>query len=302
MSLDLRQLATFRMVATLLSFSGAASALNYAQSTVTMQIQSLEAELDVPLFNRMGRQIELTEAGKRLLEYSERLLDLSEEARLAVSGDATPGGTLVITAPETICTYRLPPILRAFRAAMPATRLIFRPMPYREAYEQVREGLVDVGFLLEKTVNGASLHIECLRPEPMVLLAAPDHPLAERREVFTEDLDGEVVLLTERGCGYRALFEAALARAGVFPAARMEFGSVEAIKACVSAGIGIAVLPHVAVADKLREEEIVALPWAGMPFEVATYLVWNKNKWLSPAMETFIDLCREMIAVPEGVG
>ena len=102
--------------------------LNYAQSTVTAHIQALETDLDAPLFNRLDKRIELTEAGLRLLEYSERLLDLAEETRIAVSNQQTLSGTLTIGAPETVSTYRLPQILRDFRDAMPDVRLKLPPI------------------------------------------------------------------------------------------------------------------------------------------------------------------------------
>src|SRR2546421_3651462 len=105
--MDLRQLNTFRLVATTLSFTRAAAALSYAQSSVTAQIQSLEDELGVQLFDRLGRRVALTDAGLRLLRYADRLLDLAEEARAAVADGGDPLGSLCISAPETLCIYRL---------------------------------------------------------------------------------------------------------------------------------------------------------------------------------------------------
>src|SRR5438046_264194 len=110
--MELRQLETFRVVATQLSFTRAAATLDYAQSSVTAQIQSLELELGVRLFDRLGRRVALTDAGERLLEYAERLLSLADEARAALADGAEPAGTLTIGAPETVMTYRLPSVLR----------------------------------------------------------------------------------------------------------------------------------------------------------------------------------------------
>jgi DNA-binding transcriptional LysR family regulator len=107
-AMELRQLATFRMVAETLSFSRTAQALNYVQSSVTAQMQGLEEELGVRLCDRLGKRVALTDAGTRLLPYAEKLLSLSEEARCAVVGGDIPMGTLTITAPESICTYCLP--------------------------------------------------------------------------------------------------------------------------------------------------------------------------------------------------
>jgi DNA-binding transcriptional LysR family regulator len=122
--------------------------LNYAQSSVTAQIQALEEELGVPLFNRLGRQVTLTDAGRRLMSYAERLLELEEEARAEVTGGGEPAGTLTIGAPETICTYRLPPVLRQFRDRFPGVRVIFRPLVYPDLLRSLIDGTVEAAFLL----------------------------------------------------------------------------------------------------------------------------------------------------------
>src|SRR6266496_4132793 len=113
--MELRQLTTFRMVASTLSFSRTAMALNYVRSSVTTQIQVLEEELGVSLFDRLGKRVALTDAGKRLLLYAEKILDLAHEARSAVTAEEMPTGSLTISASDTLCTYRLPAVLRQFR-------------------------------------------------------------------------------------------------------------------------------------------------------------------------------------------
>jgi DNA-binding transcriptional LysR family regulator len=103
--MDFRQLMTFRLLATTLNFRQAAAALNYAQSTVSAQIQMLEEELGVSLFDRLGKRVIITDAGQRLVPYAEKLLVLAEETRTAVTGNGEPVGSLTISAPETLCTY-----------------------------------------------------------------------------------------------------------------------------------------------------------------------------------------------------
>lgn len=294
--MDLRQLATFRMVATTLNFSQAARVLGYAQSTVTMQIQALEADLGVTLFNRLGKNIQLTEAGTRLLIHSERLLEMAEETRNRVTGSASLTGTLVIGAPETICTYRLPPVLRRFRAEMPGIRLIFRPLTYAELLKHAKDGTLDLTFLLQEPIHSSQLHIEPLRREPMTIIAAPDHHLAHCENVLPADLEYETLLLTERGCGYRRLFERVLHEAGIFPAAQMEFHSVEAIKQCVMANVGVAILPLVAVEESLAAGQLVALKWGGAGFNVMTSFAWQAQQPPAPALSLFIELSRTLIA------
>ncbi len=295
--MDLRQLATFRAVATTLSFTRAAATLDYAQSSVTAQIQALEGELGVPLFERLGKRIALSDAGVRLLAYAETMLNLADEARAAVAPDAEPGGTLVIGAPESLCVYRLPPILQRYRARFPRVHLAFRPVvASSELYRALREGTIDVCFLLENTVEDDALASERLVSEPLRLLAHPDHPLARRAHVATRDLEGEPLLLTEPGCSYRVPFERALAAAGCRQGPAIEFGSVEAIKQCAMAGMGIAILPEVAVAAELGRGLLAALPWEDYPCSIGTQMAWHKDKWLSPAVRAFLDVARDVLA------
>lgn len=245
--MELRTLKTFCVAARTLSFTRTAVALGYAQSSVTSQMKALEESLGVPLFDRMGNRLQLTEPGERLLAYADRLLALAEEARAAVRSDE-PRGALTIAAPESIRTYLLPQLLQRFAAAFPAVRLRFAPLPVREFKRALMEGVIDLAFILEEPFARGSLRVEHLRDEPLAVLAHPSHPLAAREGVTARDSVGETILLTELGCSYRNLFERSLINAGAHPGPRMEFQSIEAMKRCVEVGLGIAALPRMAVA------------------------------------------------------
>jgi DNA-binding transcriptional LysR family regulator len=295
--LDLRQLATFRSVATTLSFTKSANILGYAQSSVTAQIQALESTLGVPLFDRLGKQVQLTAAGHRLVRYAEHLLALADEAEIAVAGSDDPTGSLVIGAPETLCTYRLPAVLREFRLRYPRVQLIFRPSEEADLRRQVSESGVDMAFVMDAPLQANHLVVAALQPEQIVIVAPPDHHLAVLPEVYPVDLAAESMLLTEVGCGYRVLFEQTLAEAGIYVLIGAEFSSVEAIKQCVMAGLGLAVLPTMAVAMEIEQGRLVALPWAGPRLEVTVQMLWHKDKWLSPALRAWLALARERFGV-----
>ena len=296
--MELRQLETFRVVARELSFTRAAEELEYSQSSVTAQVQALERDLGQPLFERLGRRVVLTHAGGRLLEYAERMLRLADEARASVAGDEEPAGTLNIGASETLCTYRLPPVLRRFHERCPRVRLVFHPGLCPDIQRGVAAGAYDVGFLLMEPVRPPNLRVEALVDEPLVVLAPPSHPLARRARVLPGDLAGEPVLVTEAGCSYRGMFERLLAAAGVRPEATMEFASVEAIKQCVMAGMGVTLLPEVAVTGEVADGKLAALRWAGPELCVVTQLATHKDKHLSPALRAFLEITRQVLAEP----
>lgn len=303
---ELRQLKTFRAVAGNLSFTRAAGELGYVQSSVTAQIQGLERELGVPLFDRIGRRVTLTDAGKRLLGYAEKMLELEEETRVAVSADGEPAGTVAISAAETHCTYRLPRVLSRFRERYPQVRVLVRPVPVGtfcgDTVRDLSEGKADVAFVLDEPVRAEELVAEPLVEEPVWVLAAPDHPLSDAPLARSTDLREEMLLLTGSGCSYRAMFLDALARDGVRPGTIQEFSGVEAIKQCAIAGIGVAVLPAIVAAKEVGEGSLVALRWSRQEnFKVETQMVRHQARWLSPAAEAFCSVARETLGAAESL-
>ncbi len=297
--MELRQLTTFRMVASTLSFSRTAQALNYVQSSVTTQIQVLEEELGVKLFDRMGKRIALTEAGRRLLVYAEKILALSEEAIQVVPGDGVPSGTLVVGAAETLCTYRLPKLLRLFHKSYPQVKIVFQPLPSREMQAIVLEGDVDVAFEISSLLRSPVMEIEPLIHEPLIILVAPDHHLASKETISGQDLKDEPLLLTEVGCSYRVLLEAALEKEGVHATSNVEFNSIEAIKQCVMASMGIAFLPLITVKNELEQGKLVQLNWPQHEFNVFTQMWRHKDKWVSPTLDVFMSMAREVLCERE---
>ena len=294
--MELRQLATFRAVAQTLSFTRAAEALDYAQSSVSAQIQELETELGSPLFERLGRRISLSEAGQRLLPYAERMLRLADEARATVPTGDEPAGTLTIGSPESLCIHRLPPVLSQFHARFPRVQVIFRPGFGFELRRALVEGQADMCFLIEEPLRAPDLVVEPLVHERLLLLAHPDHALTKLASVGSRQLHGEPMLLTESGCSYRAAFERSLAQAGTRPGSILEFSSVEAIKQCVMAGMGITVLPAFTATAELARGQLVALPWSEGTYGLVTQMAWHRDKWISPTLRAFLDLSREVLS------
>lgn len=284
--MELRQVETFRAVAEELSFSRAAAKLGYVQSSVSAQVGALEQELGVPLFDRLGRRIALTDAGEVMFAYSGKLLALAEQTREAVvdagvgSGEVT--GSLTVSAPETLLTYRLPKLLALFHERYPKVRLSVRPSAIGQlvgsARKAVEEGRVDVAFVLDEPLSErgrpADLAVETLIAEDVTVIAPVSHALTSSPAVVPQDLRGETVLLPEApesGCAYRGQFERQLGSVGVVPPETMEFQSIEAVKQCVAAGMGVSVLPSVAVSTELKAGTLATLQWSE-PFEVLTQI------------------------------
>lgn len=298
--MELRQLITFRTVASTLNFTRAAEVLGYVPSNVTMQIKALEDELGVRLFDRLGKQLVLTAAGKRFLTHIQGVLNKLDEARSVVHDNEVLSGTLTISANEVICAYRLPAVFQRFRSQHPGVRLIFRSVPNQELKQTLFEGTADVVFMLDEPIRSSGLAVEPLVEETFRLLAAPDHPLAKRTELQLEDFHGEVFLTNEKGCPYRTMFDRSFEKEGIDSITYLEFQSAEAIKQCAISGIGIAFLPEIVAEAEAERGKLVALPWQIPDLHVYTQMSWHKDKWLSPIMLSFIEAAREVLAIEEG--
>lgn len=298
--MEIRQLITFQTVAKTLSFSKTATHLNYAQSTVSAQIHGLEEELGVALFDRLGKSVILTDAGQRLLGYAEKMINLADEAVAVVSNADTLTGSLTISAPETLCTYRLPKVLRQFRQRFPQVQITFQPEFDTDLKRRMQEGLADVALIMHEPFQMPGLVVEPLATEPLLIVADPSHPLTQAESVSFADLQEQPLLLTETTCSYRRLFERALNAAGV-PTQPMEFHSIEAIKQCVMAGIGLSLLPLVAIKSEIEKGQLIPLNWCGRDFQVTTHAVWHEDKWMSPALRAFLEVAREFMAAQPSI-
>jgi DNA-binding transcriptional LysR family regulator len=300
--MEIRQLRTFRAVAIFLSFNRAAEHLHYAQSSISAQIKALEEELDVRLFDRLGRRILLTEAGEHLLKYAEKILDLAKETRAEVSETKEPQGSLTIRIPETFGVHRLPPVIKQFRLHFPKVRLNFITCAHEGLGKDLRKGITDLAFLLAESIQAADLQSEVLGFETILLVAHPNHPLMTHKLIETRDLEGETILLSGVDCSYRRPFEQTLAQKNVRTGTKLMFNSIEAIKQCVMAGVGISILPKIAVAKDIAAGRLAVLPWADGEFEVATLMIWHKDKWLSPTLTSFIEITREVLSGTGSMG
>jgi DNA-binding transcriptional LysR family regulator len=296
--MEIRQLEIFRALAHELNFTKAAAQVHCVQSNVTTQIRALESELGTRLFDRLAKRVVLTDAGRRFLPYAERVLSTLEEGRISVGQNATPSGPLRIGTPESVLTYRLPRVLARFRKLYPKVELIFRPYLDQGLVHLIENGELDLAVWMGETIQQARMKNLRLRNEKLVFIAAPKHPLTAKKRVTPHDLAGQTLLLTESGCNYRRKLDQLLSMMSIRPDSVTEFSSVEAIKECVSLGMGLALLPEVVVARELALKQVVALAWVGAKMDMATHVVWHKDKWISPALGAFISMLEQMLKEP----
>lgn len=288
--MDAADLRVFQAVARTGSMSKAALVLNTVQSNVTARIRSLETEVGFTLFERTNRGVTLTAAGRRLVPFAERAAHLLDDAKRAVADEGTPSGALVVGSLETTAALRLAPILAEFAAAYPAVDLSLKTGTTSELVEQVLDRQLDGAYVCGP-VNHPDLTVEPFVQEELVVLTSP---CVDFERLITRP-DLKIVVL-KAGCSYRLRLEAMLARRGIVGVRLLEFGTLEAIVSCVSAGIGMTLLPRAMFESVWERKRVRIHPVPNGDGWVETVFIRHREALASSALRAFLDLARPPVA------
>lgn len=193
--MEFRQLRTFRVVADNLSFTKAAERLFMAQSSVSAQIRSLEAELDLKLFDRIGRRVLITDAGQKLYEYARRVEEMTDEIRSEVTGAKNVRGSLTIRIPETLAAVYMPEVVDRFHGDNPQVKLNFINCSDLQLREELNSGRIDLAFLMTDSIHLGEVNVRMLKTERLVFISSPTHPLSGKKKVMLNDFNGQTALL-----------------------------------------------------------------------------------------------------------
>lgn len=285
--MDFAELKVFEAVSRLGSMNRAAAELHTVQSNVTARIRGLEEELGTALFQRHARGVTTTPAGQRLLPFVGRIAKLLADAEAATKDEGVPNGALRLGSMETTAALRLSPVLGQFANAYPKVRLVLTTGTTSRLLEDVIEGRVE-GAFVAGPVSHPDLHQDAIFREELVLVSAPNvatpGDLAKIADLRT--------IVFQLGCSYRQRLEAVLADLGIAVAKPMEFGSLDAIIACVAAGVGVTLLPKGVVAAAAREGKVGTHELPPKRAQVETLFVRRRDSYLSSAMTAFLDLAR----------
>ncbi len=186
--MEFRQLKTFRVLADTLNFTRTAEKLFMAQSSVSAQIKALESDLGVKLFDRIGRTVMLTQAGIKLDDYARKMVEMTHEIQSEISDNQYTKGRLTIRVPETIATVFMPDIIEEFSRINPKVQLTFINCSDRQLKEELNTGRIDLAFLMTDAIHFKDVTVDYLRPLDLALVAGPEHPLADKKNVTFSDL------------------------------------------------------------------------------------------------------------------
>src|SRR3954451_1805136 len=285
------QLEAFVEVAGQAGFTRAAERLGIAQPTVSQLVRGLEGRVGTPLFVRGPRRVALTDAGRALLPHAQRALELAAEAEAAVDRAASAErARLWVAAGEALATYVLPPALATIRSRLPRLDAGVIVGDVASSLSALRAGDADAALLTEHTAP-RDIETAMYARGRTVLIAAADEP-GPKRALPLADLADRTLVVRSPGTVNRREIDQLLEQAGVEPSGRLEATSLEAVKRCVEVGLGVAIVPGIAVERELETGELRELPMERPAMEFGFCLAWRRGEQPRPPVTMLLELLR----------
>ncbi|MFE7131728.1 LysR family transcriptional regulator [Streptomyces sp. NPDC057638] len=290
------QLDAFVAVVDIGSFTRAAARLNLSQPTITSRVKSLEQGLGVTLLERLPSGVRPTPAGHQLLPYAREIISLTGRARHAITSDGQPHGSVEVGTVESLTSYRLLPMVEYLYRRFPKIQVSLHAGAGTDAVAAVRDGRLDCAFVVGPPEEHEGLDTEVLCPEPMVLVAHPDHLLSDRGRISGDDLRSTPIIRADSRAGYQIQFERALGLGDEPDRPRVfELDSIDAAKRMVALGMGVAFIPLVSVERELAEGTLATIDWVP-PFETWTQVVRRRTPTPNAALEALVSAAVEVAA------
>lgn len=286
LNFTLRQLQVFEKVASHLNYSRAAEELYLSQPAVSMQIKQLEGHIGLPLFEQMGKKIFLTEAGRELSHYSHSISQqLAEMETLFDEMKGLGQGKLTLSVVNT-ANYFTPKLLARFCQQHPNINVILHVANRDAVLKQLADNSTDLA-ITGQPPDGLDVSAESFMENPLVVIAAPDHPLAKLKRVKFAQLAQEKFLSRESGSGTRSAMERIFAQHHIQPRISMEMETNEAIKQAVQAGMGLGILSQHSIELEMETKRLAMLNVEHFPLLRHWFVVHRSNKRLTSAALAF---------------
>ncbi|QGZ30653.1 LysR family transcriptional regulator [Stutzerimonas stutzeri] len=284
--MDLASLNAFIAIAEMGSFSLAAERLHLTQPAVSKRLAALESQLNVRLFDRLGREIGLTEAGRALLPRAYQILNVLDDTRRALTnlnGDVS--GRLCLATSHHIGLHRLPPLLRTFTRTYPDVNLDIRFLDSEIAYEEVLHGRAELAVITLAPHTAAPVRASKVWDDPLDFVVAPEHPLARKADISLADIAGYPAVFPGANTFTHHIAHRLFEREGLTPNIAMSTNYMETIKMMVSIGIAWSVLPRT-----MLDAQVVRLPLAGVQLSRQLGYITHTERTLSNAAKAFMSL------------
>lgn len=288
--MDIKNLITFKTIVETGSFTAAAEKLNYTQSTITVQINQLEQELQVKLFEKIGRRMVITSAGEKFIPYVNNVITAIDKLQYFNKELNECEGELHIGVAETYLCYKLPAILKRFTEKAPKSKLYIHSMNCYEIRNQLINGVLDIGIFYENIGGYAdSLTTHKLDTYKVALFASPKIA-GQFSDFITPSRKIDIpLIINEPNCIFRQIFEQYLKEKEIVLDHTIELGSIATIKRLVENDVGISFLPQFVAETEIKKGSLVEIETSNKNNELSIVCGYHKNKWISPLMQLFID-------------
>ena len=293
--MNTKSLVTFKTILEVGSFQKAADKLGYTQSTVTFQIKQLEEELALKLFEKIGRRMELTQAGKDIMPYIDMILQSAEQISNYGKSLSEISGSLKLAIPDSILIYNMQPFMQAFTHEAPNVQLIVNSIQSGEINPSIADGTADIGINCEKDSYPDSVVHKKLGKYKAILVASP---FANNNllDFITPHQRKPISLICNEPDGYYQLdMDKYLSEKDILLNPPMKVQSIEAVKRCVMNNLGIAVVPTYSIGEELKNGSLMPIKTELDEKEYNSFYIYHKNKWISPQMELALDLLKKYL-------
>lgn len=293
--MNTKSLVTFKTILEVGSFQKAADKLGYTQSTVTFQIKQLEEELALKLFEKIGRRMELTQAGKDIMPYVDMILQGAEQISNYGKSLSEISGSLKLAIPDSILIYNMQPFMQAFTHEAPNVQLIVNSIQSGEINPSIADGTADIGINCEKDSYPDSVVHKKLGKYKAVLVASP---FANNNllDFITPHQRKPISLICNEPDGYYQLdMDKYLSEKDILLNPPMKVQSIEAVKRCVMNNLGIAVVPTYSIGEELKNGSLMPIKTELDEKEYNSFYIYHKNKWISPQMKLALDLLKKYV-------
>ncbi len=287
--MEIRNLRTFQQVAEKNSFTAAANALGYSQSTVSFQIKQLEDELECLLFERINHTVSLTEQGRELLQYAQEVLHLTDEFKQKMTESDTPEGFVHIVMPDSICKSMMMANFTDFFSRYPKIALKISTADTGDMFRMLDRNEADVIYTLDSHVYSGEYVIAKEERVQMHFVTGAQSPYAKKRSLSIRDVLQEPFVLTEKGMGYRRALDRAIEKMSLEVQPILEIGRTDIITSVLEKGIGISFLPDFVTKDGIDAGRLAYLDITDIEVEVWKQLIYHRNKWISHSLRSFLE-------------
>ena len=295
--MNTKSLVTFKTILEVGSFQKAADKLGYTQSTVTFQIKQLEEELALKLFEKIGRRMELTQAGKDIMPYVDMILQGTEQISNYGKSLSEITGSLKLAIPDSILIYNMQPFMQAFTHEAPNVQLIVNSIQSGEINPSIADGTADIGINCEKDSYPDSIIHKKLGKYKAVLVASP---FANNNllDFITPHQRKPISLICNEPDGYYQLdMDKYLSEKDILLNPPMKVQSIEAVKRCVMNNLGIAVVPTYSIGEELKNGSLMPVKTELDEKTYDSFYIYHKNKWISPQMKLALNLLKKYVGV-----